>query len=494
MSPAHPWLGDTAAVGPDLPWGDLAVCVAGIRTSGIACAQVLAGFGARVTVVDDADDDKQRAVAAELAQIGVTTGLGPAAVLPEGTDLVVTSPGWRPTSRLFAAAAAAGVPVWGEPELAWRLRPHDGAPWLVVTGTDGKTTTTMMLAAMLNAGGRRSAPVGNTGVPLVETVLGRGLGADLDVLAVELGSFQLHWSPSVAPQAAAIVNIAQDHLDWHGSFEAYVEAKGRAYAHAQVAVGNADDPVTTRLIARAPGRRVTFTLDAPRPRQLGVAGGVLLDRAFVPDPDDPSGAVELARTDDIPVTGAHNVANALAAAALARAHGVAPEAIADGLRAFVPARHRNALVATIGGVTYVDDSKATSPHAAAASLAAYPSIVWIAGGLGKGLPYDDVVAQAAARLRGAVLIGACRDEIRGALARHAPEVPVREVVGADTDDVESVMARVIRVASDLASAGDTVLLAPAAASMDMFRDYGHRGDAFAEAVNRLARVSGEAAG
>ena len=310
------------------------------------------------------------------------------------------------------------------------------------------------------------------------------MNGPFDALAVELGSFQLHWSPSLAPMAAAVVNVAPDHLDWWaGSFDDYAAAKGLAFAHRETcAIANADDAVSVRLLARAPGRRVAFTLHSPRPHQLGVVEGLLVDRAFVDDPEN--NAVELATLSDVAVPGPHNVSNALAAAALARAYGVAPAAVAEGLRTFVPAGHRIAEVAVIGGVRFVDDSKATSPHAAAASLTSFDSIVWIAGGLGKGISFDEVVQIARPRLRGAVLLGAARRELADALARHAPDVRVVEVAGSETDQVETVMDRVVAEAAQLATAGDTVLLAPAAASMDMFRDYGHRGDEFVAAVQR----------
>jgi UDP-N-acetylmuramoylalanine--D-glutamate ligase len=205
-----------------------------------------------------------------------------------------------------------------------------------------------------------------------------------------------------------------------------------------------------------------------------MAGGVLTDRAF--------GGGALAPADEVRPAGPHNVANALAAAALARAHGVDPAAIRAGLAAFVPDRHRNEPVAEIAGVAYVDDSKATNPHAAAASLGSYDPVVWIAGGLLKGAPVDELVAAVADRLAGAVLLGADQAVIAAAIARHTPNLPV--VAVSRTDD--GAMSEVVRAATGLARAGDTVLLAPAAASMDMFRDYGARGDAFAAAVRALA--------
>ncbi|MGP3988486.1 UDP-N-acetylmuramoyl-L-alanine--D-glutamate ligase [Streptomyces sp. 3N207] len=458
-------------------------------------AKVLHRLGARVTAVNGGDGEGPRRQAAELEALGVTVRLGDDRTLPENTELIVTTPGFKPTSPLFRAAAEAGVPVWGDVELAWRLRGPDAAPWLAVTGTNGKTTTVQMLASILRAAGLRTAAVGNIGVSLIDVVLEQEPYGHLDVLAVELSSYQLHWAPSLRPHSAAVLNLAPDHLDWHGSMEAYAAAKGRIYEGNQVAcVYNADDtpdeskPRTEDLVRAADVvegcRAIGFTLGTPAPSQLGVVEGVLVDRAFVPDRQQQ--AQELAETGDINPPAPHNIANALAAAALARAFGVPPAAVRDGLRAFSPDAHRITHVAEVGGVSYVDDSKATNTHAAEASLAAYESIVWIAGGLAKGATFGELVAKSAPRLRGVVLLGADRQLIGEALARHAPDVPVADIERTDT----GAMAEAVRRATSLAQPGDTVLLAPACASMDMFVNYNARGDAFAEAVRALAAAAG----
>jgi UDP-N-acetylmuramoylalanine--D-glutamate ligase len=450
--------------------------VAGIGVSGRAAARALADHGARVTVVDARDGAAEREHAAALAAGGeITVRLGDGETLPPGTELVVTSPGWPPDVPLLAAAAAAGVEIIGEVELAWRLRAPDAAPWLAITGTDGKTTAVRMLACMLSAAGHQALAVGNVGTPIVAVVQATGEAAGRDVLAVELSSYQLHWSSTIVPYAAAVLNIAPDHLDWHGSMDAYVAAKAKIFAPDTIAVYNADDERSAALAAGA-ARRVGFTLAAPRPGQLGVVEDALVDRAFAGD-----GAAELARLSDVRPFAPHNVANALAAAALARAYGVPPGAVRDGLRAFVPDPHRIQHVADVDGVAYVNDSKATQPHAATASLAAYPSVVWIAGGLLKSLDVDELVRTHAARLRGVVLIGRDRARIAEALGRHAPNVPVIDIPETDT----GAMDRAVRGAARLAAAGDTVLLAPAGASFDMFANYPARGDAFIDAVRRL---------
>uniref|UniRef100_A0AAU3HVL8 UDP-N-acetylmuramoylalanine--D-glutamate ligase n=1 Tax=Streptomyces sp. NBC_01393 TaxID=2903851 RepID=A0AAU3HVL8_9ACTN len=465
-------------------WQGKRVTVAGLGVSGIPAAKVLHGLGALVTVVNDGDDDRARAQAAELEALGVTVRLGDGATLPEGTELIVTAPGWQPDKPLFAAAAEAGVPVWGDVELAWRLRELDGrepAPWLAVTGTNGKTTTVQMLASILKAAGLRTAAVGNIGVSLLDAVLGE---EKYDVLAVELSSYQLHWAPSLRAHSGAVLNLAPDHLDWHGSMEAYAADKGRIYEGNRVAcVYNVADKATEDLVRAADVeegcRAVGFTLGAPGPSQLGVVDGILVDRAFVENRQ--KNAQELAEVSDVTPPAPHNIANALAAAALARAFGVPPRAVRDGLRDFTPDAHRIAHVADVDRVAYVDDSKATNTHAAEASLAAYESIVWIAGGLAKGATFDELVARSAKRLRGVVLIGADRALIREALARHAPEVPVVDLDRTDT----GAMFAAVQEARRLAEPGDTVLLAPACASMDMFANYNKRGDAFAEAVREL---------
>ncbi|MET7620253.1 UDP-N-acetylmuramoyl-L-alanine--D-glutamate ligase [Streptomyces sp. NPDC005408] len=462
-------------------WQGKRVTVAGLGVSGIPAARVLHGLGAVVTVVNDGDDERSRAQAAELEAEGITVRLGDGATLPAGTELIVTTPGWKPDKPLFLAAAEAGVPVWGDVELAWRLRGPDAAPWLAVTGTNGKTTTVRMLASILEAAGLRTAAVGNIGVSLLDAVLGE---ETYDVLAVELSSYQLHWAPSLRAHSAVVLNLAPDHLDWHGSMEAYAADKGRIYEGNKIAcVYNAADKATEDLVREADVeegcRAIGFTLGTPGPSQLGVVDGILVDRAFVEDRHKQ--AQELAEAADVNPPAPHNIANALAAAALARAYGVAPVAVRDGLRSFRPDPHRIEKVADVAGVAYIDDSKATNTHAAEASLAAYDPIVWIAGGLAKGATFDELVEKSAKRLRGVVLIGADRALISEALARHAPEVPVVDLDRTDT----GAMSAAVREAARLARPGDTVLLAPACASMDMFANYNKRGEAFADAVRAL---------
>lgn len=463
-------------------WSGVRVVVAGIGIAGFACADALLERGAAVTIVDANDGEDQRNRAQILEVLGATVRLGDGQSLPD-TDLLVVSPGLPPSAPIIQAALNSGVAVWGELEVAWRIRHPDGAPWLFVTGTNGKTTTTLMLASMLRAAGLRTDAVGNIGVSLVSAVLDP---EPYDVLAVEVGAPQLPFVHTVSPYAAACLNLAEDHVDFFGSFEAYRDAKARVFERTQIAcVYNSQDPATMRMVEQAEViegcRAIGFTLGIPGRSELGVVEDFLADRAFLEE--RATHALEICAVNDVNPPVPHQVANALAAAALARSFGVPPAAVAKGLREFKPAAHRIADVATVEGVGYVDDSKATNTHAADMSLRAYDSVVWIAGGLAKGQTFDDLVKRHAQRLRAVVLLGADRDIIGQALARHAPDVPVVEVAGTDT----GAMRDVVTAAAELAQPGDTVLLAPGCASWDMFTDYAQRGREFAAAVTQLSK-------
>jgi UDP-N-acetylmuramoylalanine--D-glutamate ligase len=476
-------------------WSGVRVVVAGFGVSGYAAADNLTFLGARVTALDESQAGDRLEQAALLESLGATIHLGAGATekLPDDVDLVVTSPGWSPAAPLLAQAAERGVPIWGEVELAWRLRdPERPAPWLAVTGTNGKTTTVQMLEAMLRAEGLRTVACGNVGLPIVEAVMDP---EPYDVLAVELSSFQLHWTYSMQAESAAVLNVAEDHLDWYpgpDGMTAYAADKGRIFEGVERAcVYNVADPVTEQLVVEAEvqegARAIGFTLGTPSVGMVGLVDDVLADRAFIEDRQ--TTAAELGTLDDLATTAPHYVANALAAAALARSHGVSAAAIQQALRAFRPDGHRIAEVAVVDDVTWIDDSKATNPHAALASLQAYDPVVWVAGGLAKGAGFDDLVVSVRDRLRGVVLLGRDAPVIREALSRHAPDVPVIEVAAGETAGA-GLMDRVVAGAATLARPGDTVLLAPGCASMDLFANYGARGDAFAEAVHRMEAGTG----
>ncbi|MCZ2402359.1 UDP-N-acetylmuramoyl-L-alanine--D-glutamate ligase [Paenarthrobacter sp. Z7-10] len=490
----------------DDDWSGLRVVVTGITKTGFSAADTLAELGAKVVVVAASDDDDAVRKAETLRIVGVKDvllGTATSTVLPlvdgRPADLVVTSPGLRPSHPLLQRAAGEGIPIWGDVELAWRLRTRAGrktAEWITITGTNGKTTTTSMVESMLQAGGLRAIAAGNIGTPILDAIRDP---VGYDALAVELSTFQLHWTSSVSPVASVCLNIAEDHVDWHGSFEDYAADKARIYANTRTAcVYNADQIETERMVEEANVvegcRAVGFTTGVPAISMVGVVEGLLVDRAFIAERKD--SAVELASVADIgELVPRHLVANALAAAALVRAYGLEPDAVREGLRRYEPGEHRIQPVATRDGVLWVNDSKATNPHAAGASLAAFSPVIWIAGGLSKGVDYGPLVSSHAARLKAVVLIGTDTAALRVALARHAPDVPVIEAGSPQTEMVQTVsappdlgravMAGAVAAAARLAAAGDTVLMAPAAASMDQFSSYAHRGDAFIDAVRKL---------
>lgn len=476
----------------------VAVCVAGAGVTGRSVATALSGLGARVTVTDASPE---RLAALGDLDVRLVAGLEEP---PEDTRLVVTSPGWRPTAPLLSAAADSGIEVIGDVELAWRVgrqRPNPPA-WLAVTGTNGKTTTVTLAESMLRAAGLRAIAAGNVGTPLLDAIRDP---QGYDVIAVELSSFQLHWSSSLAPLASVCLNLAEDHVDWHGGFEAYRAAKAKIYENTRVAcIYNAEVPVTERMVEEADVqegcRAIGFTTNTPAISMLGVVDGLLVDRAYIEQRKN--SAAELASVADLgEVVPRHLVANALAAAALVRAAGVPAAAVRDGIRNYQPSGHRIELVAARDGVLWINDSKATNPHAANAALSSFHSVVWIAGGLSKGVDYNDLVRDNAARFKAAVLIGRDSSDLASALRRHAPDVPVIDLAARHTgrdelpsqhsssDGVQAMRAAVteaLRIAAD----GDTVLMAPAAASMDQFPSYAHRGTAFIEAVRGIVEGQG----
>ena len=342
------------------------------------------------------------------------------------------------------------------------------------------------MESILTAAGLDAIACGNVGTPVIEILTQEQF---YKYLVVELSSFQLHWTSTLSLDAAALLNIDDDHLDWHGSFDNYLNAKLKIFDGAKVALINADDlRLHEALDALAQKREVvTFTLQVPSFGQLGLVEDILVDRGFT---QSQTTASELALLSDINPPAPHNVANALAAAGLARAVDIGPEAIAEGLRNFSPGHHRIEKILERDGITWINDSKATNPHATNASLAAFDSVVWIAGGLAKGADVDNLVRRRHKQIKAAVLIGQDREIIKHALTKYSPQTPVIYV-----DEVSSyegiersrkLMEDVVIAALGLAYAGDTILLAPACASMDQFQSYAQRGELFSEAVRELA--------
>jgi UDP-N-acetylmuramoylalanine--D-glutamate ligase len=481
-------------------WKGLRVAVLGLGVTGFAAADTLAELGADVLVLAPAPAPG----AAPDERAGLLSVIGARLVHTESTqvpaelaehrpEVIVVSPGFHPDHPLLRWALAEDIPVWGDIELAWRLRDKvpsaAGTPaeWVLVTGTNGKTTTVQLTATLLAAAGYRVAPCGNIGIPVLDAIRDP---QGWDVLVVELSSYQLHHVPrtgpgALAPWASVCLNLADDHLDWHGSAEAYRDAKATVYANTKVAcVYNKADPATEQMVRDADvqegARAIGFGLGVPGPSDFGIVDGILCDRAFLEERFD--SALELITVDELDSLGLaapHIVANVLAASALARSFGVEPPVVRTALASFQLDAHRIQIVGDRANIRWIDDSKATNPHAAAASLAAFDSVVWLVGGLLKGVDIDDLVKSHVGRLRGAIIIGVDREALREAFARHAPGLRVFEI---DAPDTEQVMPNAVRLAGEIAEPGDVVLLAPAAASMDQFSDYAERGRLFAEAV------------
>jgi len=445
------------------------ILVLGAGVTGNSVARFLKSQGAKVTLVDD----------------NAAVAVKPEAVDVHNFEAAVISPGWRQDHPLVVQILNSSLELLNEIDIAWKLRTAraPGQKWIAVTGTNGKTTTVEMAAAILKAAGIKATACGNVGDTVIDAV---DRDDAYEVLVLELSSFQLHWARQAQFQAAAILNIADDHLDWHGSFEAYADAKFSILDRADIAILNADDgPVVTRA-NQFKGRKVFFSLDTPAPGEIGVVEELLVDRGFVTDPQEAAMICELA---DIVPTVPHNVSNALAAAGLARAIGVPHEAIQKALQAFRPGRHRIETIHEADGINWVDDSKATNPHATAASLMSHLSVVWIAGGLAKGADMDSMIQRCAPRIKAAILIGQDRELIETALIKFAPTVP-RILIDAPVDytrggESNSFMESIVAEAAKHAAAGDAVLLAPACASMDQFVSYADRGDRFAAAVRKV---------
>lgn len=454
------------------------VAVAGMGVSGIASLEALRTHSdAELSAWDSRGDDAgARLLTAE-------------ALLDWRPDIVVVSPGLPAVGEIHTALRAAGIPVWSEVELAWRMRARDddgrAAPWLAITGTNGKTTTVQMTAAMADAAGVNTAAVGNVGDPIVAAVT-REDGPDL--LAVELSSFQLHSTSTMSPLASGCLNIADDHLDWHGSRDAYREAKARVYENTQIAcLYPVDDPVVSAMVENADvvegAHAIGLTRGVPAPGQIGLVEDIVAERAF--GAERFHSAHELFQLSDLAhlapgETPVHLLSDAMMAAGLVRAAGIPPAAVRSALRTFSLGEHRIQTVAITGGVTWIDDSKATNAHAASASIRAQDdgSVVWIAGGVSKGASFESLVADIAPKLKAAVIIGTDQRPLVEALTSQAPGVPVTVIdPGSDTVMTEAVVA-----ARGHAGSSAVVMLAPACASWDQFTSYADRGQQFSRAV------------
>ena len=394
-------------------------------------------------------------------------------------DLAIVSPGWRLDNPLVVALQSVGCELLSEIDFAWKVK-EEIAPdqkWIALTGTNGKTTTIQMVQSIFDYSSLSGIACGNVGEPVISVL---NSGDSYDYLALELSSFQLEWSQYAKYEAVALLNIAPDHIDWHGSFDQYAAAKLRLLDASEIAVINGEDSESVLRASAWSGRKVFYFLDTPQPGELGLVENLLIDRAFG---GDPSVAHDFAQLSDIRPTVPHNVSNAMAAAGLALAIGITHDEIREGLQNFTLDRHRLEVVVEEDGIAWVNDSKATNPHAAAAALMSQISSIWIAGGLAKGAAMNPLIERCASRIKAAILIGQDAPIIATALSKEAPHIPY--YLMPYSGDSQELMREVVEKARELAVAGDTVLLAPACASMDQFKDYADRGEKFVAAVREV---------
>jgi len=438
------------------------VLVIGAGVTGNSVMRFLESHGAKALLVDEKE------------KIGATTDF--AEVDLSNFELAVVSPGWKLDHPWLERIRSTGIELISEIDLAWRVK-KDSNPaqqWIALTGTNGKTTTVQMTEAMLLRSGIRARACGNVGDPVIDLADDK----EIDILVLELSSFQLSWSREARFKASGILNIADDHIDWHGSFENYVEAKLSISEMSELLVANIDDETLALKLPKIHSRLITYTLDTPKPHQIGLVENLIVDRAFV------SGDAEvLFELDQVKPAVPHNVSNAMAAAGLARSVGADAPSIAAAISEFRLDHHRLEVVLEKDGITWIDDSKATNPHAALAALRSQLRSVWIAGGLAKGASMEQLVKDASSRIKFAILIGTDARLIEDALREHAPLVEYQIIDSALKG--RDLMLEVVRVALSKALPGESVLLAPACASMDQFKNYGERGDLFTSAVKEL---------
>ena len=445
---------------------DLVIVGAGV--TGKALHDFALSHGALVSMVDDRVDGALRS-------------------LPERCALAIISPGWRPDHPVIEEIRARGIPHLSEIDFAWEMK-RQIAPeqrWIALSGTNGKTTTIQMVENIMRSAGVAGVACGNVGRTVIESIT-----PEIDILAIELSSFQIDWSELPRFEAIALLNISPDHIDWHGSFDRYRDAKLKLISLSKRSFINISDATLSRswpeLTTASNSDLIPFHLGSPASGEIGLVEDLIVDRALV---DDPMNAEVLVEVAVLPSNASHNVSNAMAAAALSKVIGIGADAITEGLATFVLDQHRLQVIGESKGVTWVDDSKATNPHAAMAAIFSFPSVIWIAGGLAKGASMDELVRATASRVRAAILVGRDAPLIRAALEELNPSVKIVEVGATQGREV---MREAVTFAKNLASRGDTVLLAPACASMDQFTSYKERGDLFQGAVKELVLSEGGA--
>lgn len=473
-----------------MDFANTTVLVAGLGVSGASLSRVLAQRGARVISVDEHKSE------ADLHSFD--------SIDWHGIDYVMVSPVFNPRTPFIVEAQRRGIAVMSEVEFAWQLRvnnTHTGkpAPWIGITGTNGKTSTTEMTSAMLGACGLDAPTAGNIASGNMDMSLSAcATNPAHDVLCVELSSFQMHFTDSLELDCAAITNIADDHLDWHGGRNNYAADKAKVFQGVKKAlVYNADDPAVSSKACQAHvapgGRTIGFTLGEPSTGQIGVADGWIVDMSGVVS-GTAGQAVRLAAVSEFShlcepdgTIYPHLLADALAALALVLGFGANLEQALEALRAFTPGGHRIATVATTAPdaqgntIRFVDDSKATNAHAVEASISSFApgSVVWIAGGLAKGSRFEQLVASQREAIKSAVIIGVDQAPMLEAFATEAPNIPIVSIA---PEPNETVMSRAVETAGGMCQPGDVVLMAPACASFDQFKSYADRGEAFAQAA------------
>lgn len=444
------------------------ILIVGAGVTGKALSDFCSSHGAHVSTLDERAEGALR-------------------VVPDQVDLAIISPGWRPDHPLIEELRSRSIRMISEIDFAWLMKERFAPEqrWIALTGTNGKTTTIQMVESIFRSAGLNGVACGNVGRTVIESIR-----PEIAILAIELSSFHIHWSDLARFEVIALLNISPDHIDWHGSFEAYRDAKLKLISLSKKSLINVGDATLSRawpeLGSRNPDSTlIPFHLGTPAAGEIGLVEELIVDRALVADPMNAEVLVEIER---LPSKAPHNLCNAMAAASLAKAIGIGEEEIGNGLENFTLDHHRLQMVGEFGGVAWVDDSKATNPHAAMAALVSFPSVIWIAGGLAKGAQMDELIRATRSHIRAVILIGTDAPLIRDALEREKPGVKIVEVE--ESLRGRAVMDQVVTYAKNLASKGDTVLLAPACASMDQFTSYAERGQFFQDAIFDLVANSG----
>jgi UDP-N-acetylmuramoylalanine--D-glutamate ligase len=447
-------------------WQGRNVLVLGLGDTGLSCVRWLARKGAQVRCADTREAPPALGEV-RAAVPGIRVDLGPfGAQSLAGVDAVAASPGVALREPILREALARGIEVVGDIEIFARevARVAPGARVIGVTGTNGKSTVTALAGAMARAAGRRTVVAGNIGLPVLDALAQAQEQGHPEYYVIELSSYQLETTASLACESAAMLNLTQDHLDRYDSLQAYADAKARIFRHCSTRVVNRDDAWSRGMAA---GRSVSFGLGAPRTdSEWGIADGMLME-----------GREPIVALDEMPIAGRHNAANALAAHALVRAAGIEREPLARAIRGFHGLPHRAERVATARAVAFYDDSKGTNVGATVAALEGMrETAVLIAGGDGKGQDFGPLVPAVRAKARAVVLIG-----------RDAPAIEAALATSGVTLARAATMEEAVEAAFALAQPGDAVLLSPACASLDMYASYRQRGEVFAAAVRALAR-------